>query len=226
MLDGMEDSEPHSYTGVVWIGTVVAIDTTDSGGQCERVKAVVPGLYEANGADISGLPWIQKATSGDYPNGTAFGSCNVPPIGSSILIRLQQDDPHHPEYYGNPQASSTLLALFKINYPNRRGWTDKAGNSLILDNTPNSNTFAYIHASGTTVTIDNAGEVIINSVNEVRAEGPIVKLHATRRFSWDVGGYGVAYSNDGSGNITIDTYATGAVVVSNTHPYNPPEPPL
>lgn len=174
MLKGIEDNEPHSYEGVSWIGTVVAIDTTDGGGQCERIKAVVPGLYEASGSDISALPWIQKATEADIANGSTFGSCNIPPLGSQVWVRLQQDDPHHPEYYGMPQSVATLLAVFKTNYPNRRGWVDPRGNSLILDNTIGVNSVAFIHASGASITIDNAGLVTITSPTQIHLVAPVI----------------------------------------------------
>ena len=71
----------------------------------------------------------------------------------------------------------------------------------------------------------NAPVSVINSSTSATVNAKDVRLHATNSYTEDVGGYGQKISNDGSGNITIDTYYTGAVVTTNAHAYNPPEIP-
>lgn len=71
----------------------------------------------------------------------------------------------------------------------------------------------------------NADGITVHSPTKVTIDAPTVKVHATQHWKLDVFGYGQMISNDGSGNITIDNYVTGAVVTTTNHAYSPPEIP-
>jgi hypothetical protein len=165
MLDSIEEHEVHDYTNTWFIGTVVATDKDAPDGKLERVKAIIPGLFEG---DISTLPWITKATGGGYPNAKdgAFGSCEVPPIGSLVWVQLQEGDPHYPAYVGFPQSSASMVAIFLTSYPNKRGYKDAAGNIFVVDSTSGSQTFDYTHKSGTHFHIADDGSLTVSVVKD------------------------------------------------------------
>ena len=75
------------------------------------------------------------------------------------------------------------------------------------------------------VQISSAG-IVLKSAVSVTINAPTIFAHATSMYAQDVGGYGQSIANDGSGNITINTYYTGATVTTNSNAYDPPEIPV
>lgn len=71
----------------------------------------------------------------------------------------------------------------------------------------------------------SAAGITVSSPTKVTVQAPTVELHANSLYKWDVGGYGQTVANDGSGNITITNYSTGAIVTTNAAAYNPPRIP-
>lgn len=154
MFDSInEASQKTDYRGQTFIGKVV--DNNDPR-RLERVKVLVPGLYEG---DAGLLPWVAPKVGKGFGNQTGIGVFSVPDINSYVYVELQNGNPHYPFYIGSPVQSRADLPEADVNYPNRYGFKDKRGNLVYVDTTPGQNIITLQHASGTFVRINNDGSV-------------------------------------------------------------------
>ncbi len=84
----------------------------------------------------------------------------------------------------------------------------------------------FVELKSGTVNITAPTDVNVTAGGTATLKATHVVIHASQSLAQDVGGYGQKTSNDGSGNITIDTYYTGATVTTVAHAYAPPEIPV
>lgn len=168
MLNNLQQIERHDYEGNWFVGTVVANNDPE---KLERVKVTIPGLFE-DAEDL--LPWVAPVRFGSVPNKPgAHGSFGgVPTVGSVVWVILQDGNPQYPLYSGSPIMKGGPVAEALVNYPNRRGFKDPAGNLYYSDNTPGSNIVTFRHASGTTITVNNDGSVNIAAVATITSSAP------------------------------------------------------
>lgn len=153
MLANLNDLEQTDYTGQTFIGTVVANNDPE---KLERVKVTIPNLYEGT---VANLPWVAPKVAKLFGNRTGVGVFSVPDIGTTVYVEFQNGDPHYPFYLGSPVLSRADLPEADANYPNRYGFKDKAGNLFYVDTTPGSNVVQFTHASGTSIRIENNGNI-------------------------------------------------------------------
>jgi uncharacterized protein involved in type VI secretion and phage assembly len=80
-----------------------------------------------------------------------------------------------------------------------------------------SGEFWLVHKSGSFVKFHNDGSVELSAASTLRLEAPVIQLHATTEFRFDVNGHGQAWHTD-----RINTYQIGEVS-GTAHPISPPE---
>jgi len=148
-IDNLSDTlrDGQDYTGRLFLGTVVEDqDPTGTG----RFKAQVPGLFEDGE-----LPWVGRIRESLFGMGPGYGTYGTPHKGSSVIIELQDGDANYPRCIGFYPKASDVPEVFK----NGRVWgyCDPSGTTLVVN--PDSKTYQFTHASGTTYNIDSSGSL-------------------------------------------------------------------
>jgi Type VI secretion system/phage-baseplate injector OB domain len=157
-LNNYNQLEDKSYEGL-FLAEVV--DNSDPLKQ-QRVKAKIPGLLD--GPDY---PWLCPIVSS--PLSSVSSALSVPKLGAILLVFFQNGDIHYGLYHGYVHTATVKQsAPLNVNYPNRSGFDNEYG-VLYADSTSGSKTVHYQHPSGTTVDIDNAGNVTVSSVGSITA---------------------------------------------------------
>lgn len=139
-----------------YMGTV--INNNDPLG-IDRIQVNIPGFFDnAKGA----VPWCLPVKSGIFGQGNGYGQYGVPPVGSTVVVVLQQNNAEYPVYLGSLQNSKGE----GFGSPNLWGFTDPNGNTFKV-NTSN-NEMSYVHSSGVTINIKD-GNINITCVNDISA---------------------------------------------------------
>lgn len=177
MFKSLIDLDPNDYKDVFFLGVVVAND--DSGEKemkyTERIKVRIPGLYvSSNPAE---LPWCIPFKHRLFGSMSGQGSFCVPSIGSTVVVILQQGDPHSPAYIGSLLLDANTIAEFKTNYPRRYGFKDPAGNLFLVDTTDGQVTMQVQHKSGTTITVSDSGAITITGVDTMTVTAPLINMN-------------------------------------------------
>lgn len=126
--------------------------------QMQRVRVTIPSLLEG---EIENLPWvlpIATVLSGFTKTSVAT---NVPPIGAHVVVTFQNDDVNYGLLLGTVPTQGMTLGVLGINYPNRRGWIDTAGNHFFVDTTEGATQLEIRHNSGTSITVSNDGKLVV-----------------------------------------------------------------
>lgn len=199
MLRSLLSVKTPDYDGLIFKGVVVA---NNDPLKLERVKIKIPGLYDDQ--DQSLYPWCISFKRMTFGNGSGFGEFGVPSLGAVVGVFLQQGDPHYPVYMGSPLQVGMTLAEAAVNYPNRYGFKDPAGNLFYVDMTSGDVKFA--HNSGTEVLInDTVVKLTHNAGTEVLIDEDVFKVtHST----------GTIIEIDASGNIIATGAGNGTVQVT------------
>lgn len=155
MLNNLQQIESSDLEGPIFIGTVT--DNLDPL-KLERIKVSIPGLLEE--ADPSLHPWAGKDGNGFMSSTSTYGFFGlVPRIGDKVWVRFQRGDLLFPLYWASPILNGQRPAEADVNYPNRYGWVDPAGNSVVIDVTAGSTTMEFKHKTGTVIRINNDGSI-------------------------------------------------------------------
>ena len=137
---------PKAQTNILFLGIVV--NNNDPLG-LDRVQCSVPQLYDPQLGDV---PWCMPIKDCYTGQGPGYGYFGVPPIGSTVVIELQNNDANFPVYRGYWMQSG--LGLQPGVFVHR----DASGSQLTIDT--NSNTTTYKHVGGTTVTVNGQGVTV------------------------------------------------------------------
>ena len=155
-----------------YVGIVVDNDDPDKLGRC---KINVFGLFdEVNKKD---LPWAMP----DFDfMGSKVGSFIVPPVGCIVKVYFENGDVYFPKYSNKVVDKSKLPKNHAKDYPNTMIFfeTDKGSSFEINRKTDEA---VFNHFTGTTLTIDKTGAVLIkthkivdvNKLTALPAEGPL-----------------------------------------------------
>lgn len=156
------------------VGYVVDNVDPDKKNPKQRVRVRIPQLHR--GIPDDKLPWaLQDSSRGTANAGSGVGSVDVPPVGSKLYVRLDENDPHNPRYSGSPPTDDVNKdnELLKEDYPHTNGFVDPAGNRFAVNK--EKQTVNFTHTSGTTVFIDAKGAVSVScSTFMVGVEGDAV----------------------------------------------------
>lgn len=135
------------------IGTVV--DNKDPEYK-RRLKIKIPKVLEA---DNDSLPWAYPHNESSWGGSDKFGIICIPKIGSKIIVRFIDGDPHAPYY--DYSSVTKVPEEFRESYPDSYGFKDESGNILII-NEKNSS-FKFEHTSGFKFSITESGDWELNT---------------------------------------------------------------
>lgn len=142
----------------------IVIDNNDPLG-LDRVKCSVPELYNP---DIGPIPWIVPIKASMFGQGSGYGSFGVPPVGSTAVIALQENDANYPVYLGYFVSMENKNS----NSPGVHVLVDKSGSALTVDT--NSNELTYKHVSGVTVNMKDGNlSITANGNNSIDIKGNV-----------------------------------------------------
>lgn len=213
MFNSLNQQEPSDYTGL-FIGKVV--DNKDPR-MLQRVKVEIPNL--TTGAPDS-LPWCFPAQHSLFGMTESAYSVGVPVIGSYVVVEFQGGDLN----YGCVSsclhtAKTSVSGELATNYPNRRGWLDPAGNLFFIDITGGQVVAKFLHKSGTSITIQDNGRVIVNSVEDIEQSCQNMRIKVASQLSINAGTIVAAASTTtvNSNIATSGTLTNNGVDVSSTH---------
>ncbi len=169
LSDPLKDLSKPKINNPFYVAFVVNnVDDDDKRGR-QRVRVRIPQKHR--GVPDDHLPWAIPDNTQNYSNasvesGSQVGSINIPPIGSKLWVRLDDNDPHNPRYGGSPSSDDVNKdnEFLKEKYPHTRGNVDAANNREAVnveDMTKDST-----HSSGTTIHIDANGTLSITTAGD------------------------------------------------------------
>lgn len=160
--------------------TGIVVDNNDPE-KNERVKMRIKGVHD----DISDddLPWVSVSRNGGQANGGTMGSIGpIPPIGTAIRGQSPDGTLYNMQYSssatGDKQQASELYQgkdTTGNDYPHATSSIDSAGNRTTVNT--KRNTMDYEHASGTRVSVDGSGRMVV-TVGDKKVGGDAQEKHA------------------------------------------------
>jgi hypothetical protein len=132
----------------MYIGTVVNNNDPQKLGRCRvRVEQFMPAFV----MEDSLCPWAIMRRPFGFGGNVSRSYFAVPEVGSSVWVSFLGGCIYSPVYETAPVDGLTKISEMDTNYPNRWGWTDPDGSSLIVDT--KDHTVDYVHQSGTEIHI-------------------------------------------------------------------------
>jgi len=135
------------------IGTVVDNNDPEKLG---RVKVQVNVFKDTATADI---PWALVLHPVGLGGSSAVSVSVIPEVGTEVVVEFL--DRYTPMVVGKLTSAITHQTSHDTNYPERYGFADPKGLTTVIDKT--AGTVSVAHVSGTTFTIDSAGNVAITA---------------------------------------------------------------
>jgi hypothetical protein len=166
----IKKSKIDSYTGF-YRGKV--LENSDSS-QLGRLKVEVYGVLD--GLESQDLPWAVPAMPVLTGAGSGCGHFSVPAVGSYVWCFFEGADLYQPVYFAEaPDGVHGLPAERTTNYPNRRVLKTSSGITIILDDT--SELVRVDHPSGSFISIDSNGDIIIEGSGNTTIKGTQVSIN-------------------------------------------------
>lgn len=158
MSDLFEHKQPLLFTGIY---RALVLDNQDPE-KLGRIKARVYPMFFELESDV--IPWCVPASPLFSGAGSGSGAFTIPSVGSYVFVFFEAGKLEQPVYFAEAQtATMGIPTESATNYPNRRVLKTPDGFYIYIDET--SNELKIHHQSGTEITIDNTGKVLINSSN-------------------------------------------------------------
>lgn len=179
----------------------------------QRVKVTVQDLLSG---DVALLPWVSPLVQSDFGMTATAGVMKVPAVGSQVAVHFQDGELSYGLTLGYPVSSvHSPDAALLVNYPNRRGWRDPAGNLFWIDSTPGSVQVRFQHVSGALIHIANNGDVTVtspqrvtvNASSEVNLNTPVTNVSG----DLNVAGNITTPADVMAGAISLKTHRTSGV---------------
>lgn len=138
-----EDSSAPPY----YVGEVVAVNDPND---LNRIKVRIPGKIEG---PVESLPWLAPMRLSPFGQGKGFGVYGTPPVGSHVLVELQNDLANYGFYVAG--FFSLECANPNFNSPDLWGFQDPSGSLLVVNLA--TKIWTFHHVSGLTYTYDQDG---------------------------------------------------------------------
>jgi hypothetical protein len=211
-FSSMNEMSQSEYDGFL-LGTVKFNNDPE---RLQRIKVSIPRLMDG---DVENLPWVSPILSAPQGLTSNAGVVEVPALGALVVVKFQGGQIYYGLCHGSiPTKSYTPNPSLLLNYPNRRGWSDTAGNLMWIDVTSGQTEFHLKHTSGTYVHIDNLGNLHINSVKQVLVDCETAVVNATNSTTLTCPSNTINGNLSLNGNLTHtgNTTQTGNVTLSGT----------
>ncbi len=124
-----------------------------------RVKVQIEGLLQG---EKEVLPWIHPQTPANIGGGES-SAFYVPEVGSQIVVVFPYEDVYFGFYTGVWENSGIHNPVFDTDYPHTYGWQDSRQNGFLVNKKEGNETIEIKHTSGTKVTIDKDGNLLIST---------------------------------------------------------------
>jgi len=200
MSDVSRDFKRPSLDKTTFEGYVV--DTNDPDKR-QRVRVRIPVLHR--GIPDDKLPWANIQSGATANAGGGVGTVHVPEKYSKVNINFLEDDPHNPQYSSSPASDDVNKEneLLQEDYPDTYGSVDSYGNRVSV-NRATGDYAILLHKSGTTITVDGAGNVNITSPTTINmVSGGDIRINAGGELRLHARGGDVNVA--GSPNIQLNT---------------------
>lgn len=122
-----------------------------------RIKVRVPNLIEEN------YPWVNLVQPVGFGSSANAIALSVPAVDSIVMVFFERGDLQFGFCVGTIPTAAANLGPLAVNYPNRYGFVDPAGNSFYVDTTEGSTEVEFKHKSGTTFKVLNDGTVEVDA---------------------------------------------------------------
>jgi len=115
------------------------------------------------------LEWIEPSFHFvDSDDQVQAGCFWVPNPGALVEVEIEAEDDSEandldPHWKCCLYPNDAVPAVFRENYPQRRGWVTRAGHILYFDDTDGELSFYYEHPSGAKITVDNDGNIRLDT---------------------------------------------------------------
>lgn len=156
------DIAPETLEDQQFVGTVI---NNKDPLKMRRIQVMIEPIWGK--VPVAELPWCRPCQTTTFGGVSTAGFFVVPNEQSQVVIILQKGDPSFPEYVADFISTANTIPLFSINYPTRYGFTDEQGTYFVVDRT--AGTVEFYHKSGTSFTIDSAGDVTTDVVGNYTA---------------------------------------------------------
>jgi phage baseplate assembly protein V len=159
MIQNSRAFESSSLIGKWFIATV---KSTDDPLQLGRVRILVPDLHDGlSGTDLPYAICMTPVFRGSLGNAGYF---SVPRVGSRVLVIFDMGHIDSPIIIGELRDINTKITSLLTDYPATYGFTDENGTTFNVDT---SSKVLTIKHQGSTIIIDNNGNVDITAPNTV-----------------------------------------------------------
>ena len=160
------------YPGI-YRGTVVDNNDPDKFG---KIKIRIHPMMDEESIQIAALPWAVPAYPIHEGSGAGYGFFSIPRLNTKVWVFFEANDFMQPVYFAEALDETRGKPTFvNTNYPDRKGIRWANGLELIIDEF--NDDVIINHPSGTVISIDVDGKVVINSVDEVDITGTVVNIN-------------------------------------------------
>ena len=111
-----------------------------------RVRVRVSQFLPEEAISSSHCPWAVMRRPSGFGGQSERSDFFIPSVGSKVLVQFSGGEIYSPIYETCPPDNLTKIADMSTHYPNRCGWKDNDGSSLVIDFT--DHTLDYTNASG------------------------------------------------------------------------------
>ena len=112
----------------------------------DRIQVAIPNLFDP---ELGEVPWIFPIKHSMFGQGVGVGQFGVPPVGSTVVVQLQDNDPQFAYYSGGLLTKGAEVQDLQ---PGQYRTIDPSGSVLNIDTI--NNIFDYNHISGVTFHIE------------------------------------------------------------------------
>lgn len=142
-----------------------------------RIKVEIFGVF--TGISSDDIPWAIPALPISSGAGSGFGSFAVPEVGSLVWCFFEKEDVYQPVYFAEAvDRIHGLPSERTTNYPSRKVLKTKNGIVIYIDDTSGSQEVKVSHPSGSYVTIDSDGKILIHG-GDITIDGGAIIIDGT-----------------------------------------------
>jgi phage baseplate assembly protein gpV len=134
----------------------------------QRLQVRIPVRHD-NVVDAD-LPWCIKSDASGGGHVAPAGSQDIPLVGSIVVVKFQNGDPHMPMYTSTVLTPAQVISVFQTNYPNRVGRAFPDGSFFYFDRLTKD--FEFSHSSGTVIHINPDGSGTIDFAGNLTTKAP------------------------------------------------------
>lgn len=134
--------------------------------QFGRVKVRVHGIHdEGSAVTTSQLPWAEVAGGTDFGLLNGVGVTSILRVGTMVWCFFNNDDYNYPVIFAVVKGSSDINSVAKGSYANIS--TIKTASGHIIELNDSSPKIEIKHSSGSKLTFQADGSILIQSVNNI-----------------------------------------------------------